>query len=78
VKTAQVLVRDIPETVLRRLKRRAAARGRSLQAELKQILIDAAGPDLGHVRRLAESVRNQLRGRNHSDSAALLGQDRGR
>ncbi len=71
-------MRNLPEAVVRRLKRRAAARGRSLQAELKQIVIDAAGPDLSDLNRLAENVRKQLRGRNHSDSAALLSQDRRR
>ena len=39
---AQVLVRNLRDKVVARLKKRAAQRGRSLQAEVKQILEDAA------------------------------------
>ncbi|HEX9602492.1 MAG TPA: hypothetical protein VF973_01995 [Myxococcales bacterium] len=75
---AQVLVRDVPNAVVERLKKRAAGRGRSLQAELKQVLIDAAAPDLERIRHLAGRLRKQLAGRAHSDSARLLAEDRRR
>jgi len=75
---AQVLVRDIPPEVVERLKKRAADRGRSLQMELKQLLLDAAGTDLERARRLARKLRKQLLGRAHSDSARLVAQDRKR
>jgi antitoxin FitA len=75
---AQVLVRNIPEEVVARLKKRAAAQGRSLQAELRQILIDGAGSDFRQVRLLAARIRKRLGGRIHSDSARLLAEDRER
>jgi antitoxin FitA len=75
---AQVLVRDIPPEVVERLKKRAADRGRSLQMELKQLLLDAAGTDLGRARRLARKLRKRLLGRAHSDSARLVARDRRR
>ena len=41
---AQVLVRDLPEETVARLKERAAEAGRSLEAELRDILNRAAQP----------------------------------
>ena len=75
---ADVLVRNIPGRVLSRLKTRAAAHGRSLQAELQQVLSDAAGPDLGKFRRLAAKMRRDLAGRVHSDSVDLVRENRER
>ena len=75
---ADVLVRNVPQRVLSRLKKRAAAHGRSLQAELQQVLTDGAGPDLSKVRRLAAKMRRDLSGRAHSDSADLVREDRDR
>jgi len=75
---ADVLVRNVPQRVLSRLKKRAAAHGRSLQAELQQLLTDGAGPDLSKVRRLAAKMRRDLSGRTHSDSADLVREDRDR
>lgn len=75
---AQVLVRDIPAEVVKRLKKRAAGHGRSLQRELKQVLFDAARSEAVGIRQLAKRVRRQLSGRRHSDSARLLAQDRRR
>ncbi|GAA0603342.1 hypothetical protein GCM10009416_46260 [Craurococcus roseus] len=39
---AQVLVRDLPDETVARLKERAAEAGRSLEAELRDILNQAA------------------------------------
>ena len=75
---ADILIRKVPERVLSRLKKRAAAHGRSLQAELQQVLVDGAGPDLRKVRRLAAKMRRELAGRGHSDSADLVREDRDR
>ena len=74
---SQVLVREIDPDVLERLKRRAGMSGRSLQAELKAILEQAARSP-GEVSALAARMRRKLSGRNHSDSAELLAEDRGR
>ena len=59
---AQVLVRDLPEETVARLKERAAEAGRSLEAELRDILNLAAQPSLraaeaGSARALRGSVR---------------------
>lgn len=74
---SQVLVRDIDPAALARLKARAARSGRSLQAELKAILEEAAAPVADGVA-LAARVRRSLAGRPHSDSAELLTEDRAR
>ena len=75
---AQVLIRNIDVKVVERLKVRAQQHGRSLEAELRGILERAAGTDLAEGRELAERIRRRLRGRNHTDSAILLADDRSR
>ncbi len=51
---AQVLVRDLPEETVARLKERAAQAGRSLEAELREILNQAAQPS--HEQRKREAL----------------------
>ena len=75
---AQVLIRDLDGAVIGRLKERARKGGRSLEAELRLILEQAAATDLGDARRLAARIRRRLAGRTHSDSAALVAEDRRR
>lgn len=75
---AQVLVRDIDEQVVERLKARAERNGRSLQVELKMILDQAARLDMIDARRLAERIRKKLSGRIHGDSVELIREDRER
>ncbi len=75
---SQVLVRNLDVAVLRKLKARARKNGRSLQAEMKSILEQAARSDLAAARAAAARIRRQLAGRVHSDSAALLAEDRAR
>jgi plasmid stability protein len=74
----QVLVRDLEAEVVARLKARAKRQGRSLQAELKEILEQASRQSLVDARALAARIRRQLAGRSHSDSAELLAEDRAR
>ncbi len=74
---SQVLVRDLDPAVLERLKQRAAQSGRSLQAELKTILENAARP-VPAAAALAARIRRKLSGRRHSDSADLVASDRRR
>ncbi len=74
-----VLVRDVETTVLEKLKNRAARSGRSLQSEVQIILTNA-------VRKIeplseletARKIRESLKIKNQSDSAALLREDRER
>jgi plasmid stability protein len=74
---AQVLVRDLDGDVVDRLKERARARGRSLEAELRLILQEAAGPSERQPLSL-EEIRQMLAGRTFSDSTELLREDRDR
>ncbi len=73
-----VLVRDIEPDVLEALKGRAKQHGRSLQIELKTILEQAAQVNMVDARATAERIRRSLRKGKHSDSAALLAEDRAR
>jgi plasmid stability protein len=80
---SDVLVRNLDESVVEQLKSRARGNGRSLQAELKLILEQAARPETSppsraEYRELAERVRATLGDRPQADSAALLAEDRAR
>ena len=73
-----VLVRDIEPSILEALKGRAKQHGRSLQIELKTILEQAAQVNMIDARATAERIRRSLRKGKHSNSAALLAEDRAR
>jgi plasmid stability protein len=75
---AQILVRDLDDKIVDRLKTRAADHRRSLQAEVKLILEQAARLDRAEARRVADEIRNQLKGRRMSDSADLIRESRDR
>jgi len=77
---AQVLVRNLKDNVVARLKKRAQNRGRSLQAEVKMILEEAAKEDSGDFWKEADRIRERLKrsGRAFSDSTALIREDRDR
>ena len=75
---AQVLIRELDARVVRRLKDRAREHGRSLEAELRGILEQAAESNLSEARNLAARLRRRLRGRAHTDSAVLVAEDRRR
>ena len=77
---AQVLVRNLNERVVARLKKRAANRGRSLQAEVKMILEEASKEDATDFWKEADRIRERLKrsGRTFSDSTALIREDRDR
>lgn len=75
-----VLVRDIDEETLEKLKKKAAANNRSLQEELKNLLEIHAGPDIEKVRAMArESIRKyKAEGKMFSDSTKDIREDRER
>lgn len=75
---ARVLIRDLDEGTVARLKSRASRNGRSLQAELQIIVERAAAVDIVDTRGLAARIRRKLNNRKHSDSAALVADDRRR
>ena len=76
---AEVLVRDRDPMVVEKLKARAAANGRSLQAELKAIL-EAQGSQVtkAEARTLAARIRRRIGSRLQTDSGMLQAEDRER
>ncbi len=75
---AQVLVRDLESDVVDKLKERAKSRGRSLEAELRLILEQAAQDSRAAGLLELEQIRARLAGRTFSDSLELLREDRAR
>ena len=74
---SQVLVRNLDSRVLERLKARAWRNGRSLQAELREILEAASQVDLDATL-VADRIRQSLRARRTTDSGESQAKDRGR
>ena len=76
---AEVLVRDLDASVVERLKTRAAANGRSLQAELKAVLeAQATQVTKAEARALAARIRRRIGARPQTDSGMLQAEDRER
>ena len=75
---AQILVRDVETATVERLKARAKRHGRSLQGELKVILIEAVDLSLREANAVATRWQKRLAGRAFSDSAGLIREDRNR
>jgi plasmid stability protein len=74
-----LLVRDVDEAAVARLKERARLNGRSLGVELRMILEQAAKQvAMTTARTLAEQMTRSLDGRTHTDSSELLRDDPGR
>jgi len=75
---AEILVRNVDEKVLSKLKSRARKNGRSLQSELLQIFTSLTESDELSDERTADRIKKTLRGRPFSDSASMLREDRRR
>jgi len=75
---ARILIRDLDDETVRRLKERARRHGRSLQGEAKLILTQAAGISPGEARKLARQWQQKLAGRKIPDSTDLVREDRQR
>ena len=74
---ATALVRDLDDEVYERLKARAAGNKRSLEAELREVLVLASKQvDMAKTRAAAEAMRRLLEGRPHSDSGEMLAEER--
>ncbi len=72
---AQILVRNLKEKTVNKLKARAKGNGRSLQAEAKIILErEADRPKLSmeEARKAADTFRARFKGRKFTDSVKLL------
>ncbi|HZT41035.1 MAG TPA: hypothetical protein VFA07_02540 [Chthonomonadaceae bacterium] len=75
---SQVLVREVDPVVLEKLKARAMHNGRSLEAELRVILRQAAGVDMEAALQELKRIQADFAGRTFSDSTELLREDRQR
>lgn len=73
---ANVLIRNLDDDILTQLKAAAKAHGRSLQAEIHDVLRNASARRLAETRRLSAQWLKRLRGSPQSDSAALIREDR--
>ncbi|RYG45380.1 Arc family DNA-binding protein [bacterium] len=65
---AQVLVRQLDDDVVARLKERAKSNGRSLEAEIRTILREATADPIEELQRIRESLLN----RRFSDSSDII------
>ncbi len=75
---ARILIRDLDDETVERLKERARRHGRSLQGEAKLILTHAAGMSFSDARKLAQQWHKKLAGRALPDTTDLIRQDRQR
>ena len=74
---ANALVRNLDDQVYERLKARAVGNNRSLEAELREILVAASKQvSMAEARARAAKIRQRLSGRTDSDSAELIREDR--
>lgn len=73
---AQILVRNIDEGVVERLKARARTNDRSLEAEVRHILEQSAKIDMAQARKEVLEIRERLRGKKFPDVAELIREDR--
>lgn len=73
-----VLVRNLSAAVVKRLKRRAKANGRSLQGEAKLVLERSAAESRPDVSAMLQRWRKQFAGRRLVPSADLIREGRDR
>lgn len=76
---ATLTIRNLDDEVVNILKERARTHGRSLEAELRELLsVSAHGPDRVALRALAERIAAMTPGTLQTDSADLIREDRDR
>ena len=75
---AQILVRKLDDEIVKRLKERARRQGRSLEAEARAILTQAAGLGFHDARQLMHHWHRNLHDRALPDSTELIREDRQR
>jgi plasmid stability protein len=75
---AQILVRNLDDATVERLKARAKANGRSLEAEVRCILEQSAKVDMVTARQMVLDIRERLKGRKFPDVVELIREDRDR
>ena len=77
---SQLVISDLDATVFIRLGARAAAHGRSLEGEAKQILAEAVSTRTGDAWATVDTIRERLAASQQAfgDSVELLREDRQR
>ena len=75
---AQLLVRDVEVGMLERLKAQAKRHGRSLQGEVKTILIEATDLSVREAHAVSKQWHKRLVPQVFTDSAKLIREDRTR
>jgi len=75
---ARILVRDLDDETVKRLKDRARRHGRSLEGEARLILTHAAGITFDDAQKLARQWHKKLAGRELPHSTQLIREDRRR
>ena len=73
---ARLLIRDLPEALVLALGERAAANGRSAEAEHRLILEEALRSGRNEFRERAASLRARTASRTQAESADLIREDR--
>lgn len=76
---AQILVRDLNEEVVKRLKKRSKQNGRSLQSEVKFILEQAALEpriDAETAGKISEGFHRRFKGRKFPETVELIRENR--
>ncbi|MGH6943336.1 MAG: FitA-like ribbon-helix-helix domain-containing protein [Geminicoccaceae bacterium] len=71
-----LIVRNVDDELVRRLKLRAARHGRSAEAEHREILEQALGKEADDFWAKAAEMRARTRGRRHTPSEVLLRESR--
>lgn len=76
---AQLLIRDLDDDTIKRLKAHAISQGRSLQKEVKLIIEEAAQQNHAEAWETVNRFRRHFEktGRSFSDSVELIREDRG-
>ena len=69
---ATLIIRRLDDAVVARLRQRAAAAGRSMEQEVRDILTRAARPDVAQIVQLLREHRARFGDRVFSDSADLV------
>ena len=75
---AQILVRKLPDSLVEQLKARARRNGRSLEAEVRDVLQRAVTKNKAEFLEAADAMRARLAGRHHTETLELLREDRDR
>ena len=74
----QLLVRDLDEDTIKRLKALAKQQGRSLQGQVKIVLEEAAMLPASGVSAIIERWQRRFAGKRFNDSTRILREDRRR